>query len=658
MTDETTLPFSTADVTAEVAIRKGEGRAAEEPMTVMEQWDKTVKDYGDKTALHQKINGEWKTWTWNEYRSQVDAFGKSLISLGFERFDVINIIGFNSPEWFMANFGAIAAGGISGGIYATNNAEACQYVTGHSEAKFVVCEGLKQLEKYYDIAKDLPNLKALIMYGRDTVPADIKEKVSTPVYTFEEFQKLGKDVSDDELQARSTSWKPGQTCTLIYTSGTTGPPKGVMITNDNLTWTIRNMVTFTKNGYATPDDVMISYLPLSHIAAQALDMYTPLVSGLQIYFAQPDALKGSIAVTLKEARPTIFFGVPRVWEKIYEKLQEVARSSKGLKKALSTWAKKQAEAHWRSKEFGSKTKSPKMYFLAKKLLHKAHVALGFDRCYEFRVSAAPIDVKILRYFTSIDIPILELFGQSECTGPSTLNKLSAFKIGTVGRPMEGTESRLDPETGEFQYRGRHIFAGYKGMEEETKKTIDSEGWMYSGDVVKFDSDNNPNIPKGPSGFVTITGRIKELIITAGGENVPPVLIEEHLKEAMPAISSAMVIGDKRKFLTVLITLHVEIDEEGVPTNKLTGSALEIGKEISSVATTSSEARDDYKWKKYIEEGIKKANTKATSNAQKVQKFYIIDGDFSEKGTELTPTLKLKRKVTAAKYDEQIESMYA
>mmetsp|Transcript_14588 Transcript_14588/g.35015 ORF Transcript_14588/g.35015 Transcript_14588/m.35015 type:complete len:300 (-) Transcript_14588:127-1026(-) len=299
-----------------------------------------------------------------------------------------------------------------------------------------------------------------------------------------------------------------------------------------------------------------------------------------------------------------------------------------------------------------------MYFLAKKLLHKAHVALGFDRCYEFRVSAAPIDVKILRYFTSIDIPILELFGQSECTGPSTLNKLSAFKIGTVGRPMEGTESRLDPETGEFQYRGRHIFAGYKGMEEETKKTIDSEGWMYSGDVVKFDSDNNPNIPKGPSGFVTITGRIKELIITAGGENVPPVLIEEHLKEAMPAISSAMVIGDKRKFLTVLITLHVEIDEEGVPTNKLTGSALEIGKEISSVATTSSEARDDYKWKKYIEEGIKKANTKATSNAQKVQKFYIIDGDFSEKGTELTPTLKLKRKVTAAKYDEQIESMYA
>uniref|UniRef100_A0A7S2Y6D0 AMP-dependent synthetase/ligase domain-containing protein n=1 Tax=Entomoneis paludosa TaxID=265537 RepID=A0A7S2Y6D0_9STRA len=654
--EQSALPYSTFEVTQEVRIRDISG-GTEKPNTVMENWDSIVARHGDKPALHQKINGEWKTWTWNEYRKEVDNFGKSLISLGFERFDIINILGFNSPEWFIANYGAMAGGGISAGIYATNNSEACQYVSSHSNAKVIVCDGLKQLEKYYDIAKDLPDLKALVMYGQDKLPADIKEKVPVDVYTFEDFQKLGEGVSDEDLKARSTSWKPGETCTLIYTSGTTGPPKGVQITNDNITWTIRKMIKFTKHGYMTPNDAMISYLPLSHIAAQMLDLHTPLESGCQIYFAQPDALKGSIGTTLKEVRPTIFFGVPRVWEKIYEKLQEVARSSTGLKKKLSTWAKKQAGAHWESLEYGSKTKSPPFYFLAKKLLKKAHVALGFDRCYGFYVSAAPIEVKILRYFMSLDIPIMELFGQSECCGPYTINKLSAFKIGTVGRPLEGTEGRNDPENGELQYRGRHIFAGYKGMEQETKKTIDEEGWMYSGDVVKFDDHNDPAIAK-PSGFMTITGRIKELIITAGGENVPPVLIEDELKAAMPAISNAMVIGDKRKFLTVLITLHVDMDEEGAPTNQLCGTALEEGKAIGSDAKTPAEARNDIKWQKYFEDGIKKANANATSSAQRVQKFTLLDGDFSEKGTELTPTLKLKRKVAAAKYEEEIEKMYA
>ena len=427
---------------------------------------------------------------------------------------------------------------------------------------------------------------------------------------------------------------------------------------DNITWTAQTMLLATVKGSLDNSDIIISYLPLSHIAAQMLDMHAPMKSGAQIYFAQPDALKGSLGATLKDVRPTAFFGVPRVWEKIYDKLQEVAKASTGIKKILSTWAKGQAMAHWESREFGSTTGSPFLYFLAKKLLHKAHLALGFDRCYMFFVSAAPIEVKILKYFSSIDIPIMELFGQSECTGPHAINTVRAFKIGSVGRPMLGTETKLGEDNGELCYRGRHIFAGYLGMPDKTAEAIDSEGWLHSGDVVSIDDCHDERVPP-PSGFVHITGRIKELIITAGGENVPPVLIEDELKDAMPALSNAMVIGDKRKFLTALLTLQVEVDPEtGAPTNKLTGHALDTSKEIGSTATLTEQARDDPKWQAYFDAGVKKANSKATSRAQSVGKWTLLTEDFSEVGGVLTPTLKLKRSVAAEKYSAVIEKMYA
>lgn len=258
-------------------------------------------------------------WTWKEYRQQVDAFGKALIFNDCEKFDCVNILGFNTPQWFFANFGAMAAGCVPAGIYTTNNPEACQYISAHSKAKVVVLDGVKQLEKYYAISKDLPHLKAIVMYGSDALPDDAKLKCGVPCYTWDDFLKLGQSSSsqDAALKERGSSWKPGETCTVIYTSGTTGPPKGVMITNDNITWTVSTMLLATRKGYMDGTDHMISYLPLSHIAAQMLDMHMPLKTGTQIYFAQPDALKGSLGATLKEVRPTVFFGVPRVWEKIY-----------------------------------------------------------------------------------------------------------------------------------------------------------------------------------------------------------------------------------------------------------------------------------------------------------------------------------------------------
>lgn len=346
-----------------------------------------------------------------------------------------------------------------------------------------------------------------------------------------------------------------------------------------------------------------------------------------------------------------------------DRMQEVAKTVTGVTKIVSTWAKEEAAAYWDSvsydgkKEFSFTREFPVGYYTAQMLLSSVHQKLGLDHCLEFYVSAAPIDIQILKYFHSLDIPILEVFGQSECTGPHLSNQYNAFKLGCVGRPMLGTDTKIDTDTGELRLRGRNIFAGYMSMPDVTKEAFDDEGFLRTGDIATVDQDTHPNIP-GQSGFYTITGRIKELIITAGGENIPPVLIETEIKHAMPALSNAMVIGDKRKFLSVLISLHVEVNADGLPSNRLVGVSLDTCKDIGSIAKTTEEVRNDPKWQQYFENGLKRANEKATSQAQRVGKWSLIGTDFSEKGGELTPTMKLKRSVATEKYKDAIEAMYA
>jgi long-chain-fatty-acid--CoA ligase ACSBG len=299
------------------------------------------------------------------------------------------------------------------------------------------------------------------------------------------------------------------------------------------------------------------------------------------------------------------------------------------------------------------------YFVASKvILSKIHEKVGLNKCKACFTAAAPISVDTLSYFASIDIPVFEVFGQSECTGPHTVSAPGQWRIGYCGRPMPGTESMIAKDTNELCYRGRHIMMGYMYMKDKTDEAIDADGYLHSGDVAEFDENEQKGFT-GPSGFMRITGRIKELIITAGGENIPPVLIENEMKAAMNAISNCMVIGDKKKFLTILISLKTEVDKEtGVPTDKLAADSLHAGKQIGSKATTISEAAKDPVWDKYLTDGIKVANSKTTSQAQIVQKYKLLPIDFSEKGGELTPTLKLKRNIATEKYKDLIESMYA
>lgn len=654
------MKYSTSVADGTVDIRMGtEGAAASTPLTVMSVFEATKNRVPDKPALHvqrskvvdgkDQYDSKWTEWTWKEYYDDVMKFAKALIKLDFKAHKCINIIGFNSPEWVIANMGGIAAGGISAGIYTTNNAEACFYISDHSEAEVVVLEDVKQLQKYASIAKKLTKLKAIVMW-QGTVPENLG--LSIPVYTWDAFLASGASVADSELAKRIEAQKPNECCTLIYTSGTTGPPKAVMISNDNLTWTTKTYLDSLPIKL-NEEDRTISYLPLSHVAAQMLDIHAPLHKGIKVFFARPDALKGSLKGTLTDVHPTFFFGVPRIWEKFYESMMAVSRSTTGIKKSIASWAKAKGHAKTEMAQYPTTNETrnagvPSMYGCANSLiLSKIKAALGFDQCKLCFTAAAPISIDILHYFGSLDIPIYEVFGQSECTGPHTSNFPGQWKKGSIGRVLPGTQTKIDALTQEFVYTGRHVFMGYLKMDDKTNETIDAEGWLHSGDVASVDEH----------GFWRITGRIKELIITAGGENIAPVLLEDEIKRQIPAISNVMIIGDRRKFLSALITLRCDLNEDGLPQSYLTGDSKRLGAEMNSPATTWEEAKACAVWKKHIDDGIKRANANAISNAQKISKWTIV-AEFTEKGGELTPTLKLKRSVAAKKYETEIENFYS
>lgn len=588
------------------------------------------------------------TLSFQQYYDQCCTFAKSLLHIGLERFQGVSIIGFNSPEWTIADVGAIFAGGVAAGIYTTNSPSACEYIAKHSDSAVVVCEGVKQLEKFLAVEKNLPKLKALVMWN-DAVPDSIQSSV--PVYGFEDFMKLSENVSDEALKERMDAQRPGHCCTLIYTSGTTGDPKAVMISHDNVIWTIESVIGMIKRNFnheMNNNDRLVSYLPMSHVAAQLIDIWLPICGGLQLFYAQPDALKGSLGVTLKEVRPTFFFAVPRVWEKIAEKMWEISAKTTGIKKRIAQWAKDKGAQKSQLAQYGNSGGVPCGFGVASAVvLMRVKEALGLDQCIASFSGAAPISREVVDYFGTLDLPVFEFFGQSEATGPQTCSMRSSWKIGTCGRTIDGSNTKVVPGTDEMIFSGRNIMMGYLKGEAQTKETIDEDGWLHSGDCGKIDED----------GFMSITGRIKELIITAGGENVPPILIEDTIKEELPILSNVMVIGDRRKFLSALFTFRVTVDSEGHPSDKLDAKVLDICKQIGSSATTVAEAKADPKVKEYLDAGLKRANGRATSRAQNIGKYHLLDTDFSISGNELTPTLKLKRKIVLEKYEELIESLY-
>uniref|UniRef100_A0A8C9VXM2 long-chain-fatty-acid--CoA ligase n=1 Tax=Scleropages formosus TaxID=113540 RepID=A0A8C9VXM2_SCLFO len=620
------------------------GPGSETPMTIMQMFQETVGSYGHLPALVAKQQGQWETLTYHEYYQQCRAAAKSFLKLGLERYHGVGILGFNSPEWLIADIGCIMAGGLAVGIYTTNSPEACQYVADHCEANIVVVEDHKQLVKILKVKDQLPHLKAIIQYK------DELEQKLPNLYTWEEFLQLGQGLPDDILDQIISSQKANECCSLIYTSGTTGNPKGVMLSHDNVTW-MANMVGVMTE--LKGEEVIVSYLPLSHVAAQVNDIWICMRYAGTVYFADADALKGSLVNTLREVRPTSFLGVPRVYEKIQEKMKAVEAKSSTVKKWVADWAKSIGLQASYNAMNGNPT-VPWGYMVASNLVFKkVRQALGLDRCKACYTGAAPIAKETLEYFMSLGIPLYELYGMSESAGPHTMSWEGAFRIMSCGRELLGVHSKLDkPDVdgnGEICYWGRHVFMGYLNMPDKTEEVLDLEGWLHSGDVGKHDDD----------GFLYITGRIKELIITAGGENIPPVPIEDRVKEELPFVSNAMLVGDKRKFLSVLLTLKCVVDEAGDLTDLLAQETVDYFQQLGVVATCVSDIKDDKEPAVYeaICKGVARVNARATSNAQKIQKWTVLERDFSVVGGELGPTMKLKRPVVHKMYKEEIERLY-
>jgi len=586
--------------------------------TVMDAFHKTVAICGNQSALKHKNDGRWQTLTWNDYYNQVYTTAKAFMALGLQAGKAVSILANNCPRWFISDLAAIFAGAIPGGIYTTSTSEQCHYIAEHSGANIVVVEDAAQLAKFDSLWPLLPDLKAIIMMNG----AAAKERV----YAWQDLPELAARTPDEALHARMQAQTPDDCCTLIYTSGTTGNPKGVMITHDNIVWTAHKVKEVCGGDR---QDQLISYLPLSHIAEQMVSLMVPMITGCTSWFAESLDLLGD---NLQEVRPTAFVGVPRVWEKIQAKMVEAGAHNPPLKKKIAAWARKQGLAGGYAHQDGKPL--PWLYPLADKLVYsKVRQRLGFDRCRLFISTTAPIAKDTLEFFMSLGIQVTELYGMSECTGPTTMSlpQPGHYLTGWAGRAMPGMELSLG-EHSEILIRGRHVFKGYYKNEAATRETIDTQGWLHSGDVGEIDAN----------GFLKVTDRLKELIITAGGENIPPLVLESKLK-AIPVVSQVVVVGDRRKYVSALLTLD--------PT-KIQEAATEAG----SYAKDTASAADCDAFKAYLKEHVDRVNA-TLPRSWTIKKFAILPEELSVEKGELTPTMKLKRRVIKTNYAKEIENLY-
>jgi long-subunit acyl-CoA synthetase (AMP-forming) len=561
----------------------------------------TTEKRASKIALRNKSDGTWREWTWQQYADDVKRAGRALVKLGVPAGGAVAIIGPNRAEWLIGYLGAMSAAIVPAPIYPTSTPEQAKYIADHSESRVALVQDEAQMKKLGSAM-----VKKFVVF---TGKGDGKD-----VLSWEEFLKLG-DGDDKERAERLAAIEPDGLATLIYTSGTTGPPKAVMITHKNLLFAGESNKDLIQLG---DDEHMVSYLPLSHIAEQMLSIHGAVVVGATISCCEKFE---DLPAMLRECHPTMLFGVPRVWEKIQSKMMEAGAQAKPLQKKIAAWARGIGLAAGYARMNGQST--PFMYGVAKKLVFsKVRARLGLDRCRFCASGAAPISKSTLEFFLSLDIPIYEIYGQSEVTGAATLNHPAAFKLGTVGQKVGGTEIKLASD-GEILIKGPHVFKGYLKDEAATKEALDDDGYIRTGDVGEFDD----------KGFLRITDRKKDLLKTSGGKFVAPQNLEGLLK-GIPGVGQAVVIGDNRKYCVALLTLDGE-KANGRPLAELANDPSVLGE---------------------IEAGVSKVNS-SLAPYESIKKWKLLPIEFSVDTGELTPTLKIKRKVVTQKFAQEIESLY-
>ena len=570
-------------------------------------------------AYAEKVGGQWKQSSWADYTAQVKLAARALLSLGLaaERGGVA-IIGFNRPEWTILNMASMCVGGAPAGIYTTSSPDELAYVVDHCGAQLLLVEDLSQWAKVVAAREKMPQLKHVVLMRGVATPDDLM------AMSWEGFLALSAGSTDEAVTASVERLREDDMATLIYTSGTTGPPKGVMLSHRNLAWTARvaqQMTGIHAEGCA------LSYLPLSHIAEQMFSVHGPATIGYAVYFAESI---DKVADNLKEVRPFVFFGVPRIWEKMFATISQRLGEATGAKRAISLWARK-VGAQASSLRNEGRSLPPLLalqYRLANRLVFtKLRAAIGLDRALVSVSGAAPIGREVLELLASLDLVVHEVYGQSEGCGPSTFNMPGATRIGTVGKAIPGAEVRI-ADDGEILVRGPNIFLGYYKEPAATAETL-IDGWLHSGDLGAFDA----------SGFLSITGRKKEILITSGGKNITPKNLEEAFKRH-PLIGEAVVIGDRRKYLTVLLTLDPEVAPRWAADHGISGDL------------PKSEAIH-----RELAAHMEVVNAEV-SRVEGIKKYTLLPRPFSIPDGELTPTLKVKRRVVNTNWAAEIEAMYA
>jgi long-chain acyl-CoA synthetase len=602
------------------------GSTIPDARTVVHRFRQRVETQPERPALRHHAAGAWHPLNWGEYGSAVDETAAGLIGLGIEHGDRVGLLSGNRPEWHIADLAILSVGGVTVPVYPTSSSSQAAYVLGDSGARVCFVDSAEQLAKVLLHREDLPALELVI--GLASFPGLDRDSVMIDLARLRRDGRTQLDAEPPSVADRVAGLSPDDLATLVYTSGTTGPPKGTVLTHGNLEWTISAVESMV--GLST-DDRLLSYLPLSHIAERIVSHVGQIVSGGETWFAQSLA---TVPEDLRACRPTIFFAVPRVWQKFHDAiLDQIAAKPKPVRSVIERYLALGLASVAESE--GGRPMAPKQRRLYDMLDRTIGAQLrrkvGLDRARMVVSSAAPIHPDLVRWFHALGVPIAEVWGQTEDCGPATVNPPDAIRIGTIGVAVPGLEVRT-ADDGELMVRGGSVCAGYYGKPEATAELIDTDGWMSTGDLGSIDAD----------GYVTITGRKKDLIINAAGKNISPSEIESRLAME-PLIGQAVVVGDGRKYLVALLTLDPD-------------DAADWAEEHGAFADISVLINDPL-LRADIDAAVERVN-REHAPVEQLKQWRLLHEPFTVEGGELTPTMKVKRAVVIEQNLDLVEEMYA